>query len=353
MIDAAFYEDVSVPDEWKELFPDWLVAIGLKVQKDLLDEVSRAEDQAGAVESVKAYLAERGLRLLEPIQVSVRAGQASLYHDWMPLNRQGRGSTPVRTGAPYAFLHDLATGRANFCMWADATANNIRSVARMHRQNLGLVARAERLGVQVIVELHWGAGFARFEKQVAHLRALVRPIQVEVVDASQALVDRLFDDPSELYRIGPERFEDLVQNRIAAMGFATRRTGRTFSKDGGVDLLFWKNDAPFPFLAALQAKYHWSPDIATGARDVRDFAGTLRTLPIAVGVLVTNTGFSFDARWIGTKLGSQLRLRDGHDLRNWIKGRFVDVGDWREIPEEIELCPGVRIRIPKGGITSP
>lgn len=353
MIDAAFYEDVSVPDEWKQRFPDWLVAIGLKVQKDLLEQLSRAEDQAGAVQSVKGYLAERGLRFLEPIQVSVRAGQESLYHDWMPLSWQGRRSTPPRMGAPYTFLHELATGSANFCMWEDRTANNIQSVARMRRHNIGLVARAEHLGVQVIVELHWGAEFAPFERQVTHLRALVRAIQVEVVDASQVLVQRLLDDPNELYRIGPERFEDLVQNRIASMGFNTRRTGRTFSKDGGVDLLFWKDDAPFPFLAALQAKYHSSPDIVTGARDVRDFAGTLRILPIAVGVLVTNTSFSFDARWIAKQLGSQMRLRDEHDLRSWIKGRFVDVGDWREIPDEIELCPGIRLRIPKGGITTP
>lgn len=353
MIDAAFYEDAAVPDEWKERLPDWLIAIGLKVQRDLLARLSLAKDQAGAVQSVKAYLAERGLRRLEAIQVSVRAGKSSLYHDRMPWDWQGLVPESARTGGRYAFLQELAVGSANFCVWEDATANDIESVARMRRRNLGLVAREERLGVQAIVELHWGDGFAPFEGQVTHLRALIRPVRVEVVDASQLLVQRLLNNPTELYRIGPERFEDLVQNRLAAMGFATRRTGHTFSKDGGVDLLFWKADAPFPFLAALQAKYHSSPDIATGARDVRDFAGTLKATGIAVGVLVTNTTFSFDAQWVGTRLGSQVRLRDQHDLRKWITGRYVDVGDWRDIPEEIELRPGVRIRIPRGDMAEP
>jgi restriction endonuclease Mrr len=150
-----------------------------------------------------------------------------------------------------------------------------------------------------------------------------------------------------LYRIGAQKFEDLVQNRIKAMGFETQRVGKTFAKDGGVDMLFWREDAPFPFLGALQAKYHSSSDKKTGGPDVRDFVGTLRYLPVAVGVLVTNTTFTFDAGWVASRLTSQIRLRDQQDLRRWISGRFVDALEWREIPAEIELCPGVRIPIPK------
>lgn len=82
---------------------------------------------------------------------------------------------------------------------------------------------------------------------------------------------------------------------------------------------------------------------------MRDFAGTLEVLPVAVGVLVTNTTFTFDM----SKLGSQIRLRDQQDLRRWISGRFVDVLEWREIPTEIDLCPGVRVRIPKDAPQKP
>jgi hypothetical protein len=55
--------------------------------------------------------------------------------------------------------------------------------------------------------------------------------------------------------------------------------------------------------------------------------------------------------WVATRLGSHVKLRDSDDLRRWISGRFVDICDWREIPDEIELCPGIRVEIPRSGIT--
>lgn len=119
--------------------------------------------------------------------------------------------------------------------------------------------------IVLVVELHWGTTLARFEYEVAHLKPLVHPLQVEIVDVSEVLVQKLLKDPSELYRIGAKSFEDLLQNRIEAMGFKAQRIGNTFTKDGGVDLLFWRQDAPFPFLGALQAKYHSSPEKTTGA----------------------------------------------------------------------------------------
>jgi len=131
------------------------------------------------------------------------------------------------------------------------------------------------------------------------------------------------------------------------MGFSTRRIGKTFSKDGGVDLLFWNDDSPFPFLGAAQMKYHASPERRTGAASVREFVGATGRLPVGAGVLVTNTSFSYDAQWIAARLASSVRLRDAQDLRRWILGRFVDQAEWREIPAEIELCPGVVVRIPR------
>jgi hypothetical protein len=64
------------------------------------------------------------------------------------------------------------------------------------------------------------------------------------------------------------------------------------------------------------------------------------------GVLVTNTSFTVDADWVASRIGS-IPLRDFSDVHRWIHGRFIDSQDWRELPDEIELCPGVRVRIPK------
>jgi hypothetical protein len=39
-------------------------------------------------------------------------------------------------------------------------------------------------------------------------------------------------------------------------------------------------------------------------------------------------------------------------LKRWREGRFGEEEDWREIPDQIELEPGVVIEIPKPRITS-
>jgi hypothetical protein len=48
-----------------------------------------------------------------------------------------------------------------------------------------------------------------------------------------------------------------------------------------------------------------------------------------------------------------LRLRDLRDLRRWLQNDFVNEEAWREIPNEVELAPGIRIQIPKPKIVIP
>lgn len=83
--------------------------------------------------------------------------------------------------------------------------------------------------------------------------------------------------------------------------------------------------------------------------DVRDFYGviTSRNLPFHLGMIVTNTTFTPDAIWFAENNKTLLRLRDNKDLCRWLKNDFVNEYEWREIPSEIELAPGVRITIPK------
>jgi len=68
-----------------------------------------------------------------------------------------------------------------------------------------------------------------------------------------------------------------------------------------------------------------------------------------LGMLVTNTGFTKDALWKAAQEPSKhfLRLRDFADLTRWLHGVFDAPQEWREIPDEIELAPGIFARIPK------
>src|SRR5690349_11129186 len=229
MIDATFYEDGSVPPEWKMMFPDWLIALGFKVQNDLLGEIRQAGTEAAVVEKVKAYIANRGLRLVEPIQVSVAQGHRFIYHDVTlaaRLDPSPDPMPPVVSPPNYTFMYPLRTNQARLVAWEDNSANNIDAVGRFHRHNLGLVSRIRHLDILLIVELHWGTSLTRFEYQVAHLRPLIRPVQIEIINLSAPLLEKLLRDPNELYRIGAERFEDLILNRLEAMGFNVQRVSK-------------------------------------------------------------------------------------------------------------------------------
>ena len=70
---------------------------------------------------------------------------------------------------------------------------------------------------------------------------------------------------------------------------------------------------------------------------------------------MTNTNFTRDAVWTAQQERNRhfLRLRDFIDLQRWLQDQYGSEQDWREIPDRIELAPGVVIEIPKPKIVSP
>ena len=118
-------------------------------------------------------------------------------------------------------------------------------------------------------------------------------------------------------------------------------------KDGGIDIVACSSRAPFPFLMAVQVKHHKSPEFKTGPDVVRDLLGVIQYTGFNVGVVVTNTTFTPDAKWVAAQRPMLIRLRDIKDIRRWLTNDYLDEFNWQEIPDEIEVCPGVIVRIPK------
>lgn len=176
--------------------------------------------------------------------------------------------------------------------------------------------------------------------------SLVQPLEIRIVPAAAAIVARLAADPSLLGSITPDDFEEFVCDRLFAMGLEPKRTGSITKRDGGVDILFWPRERPaFPFLGAVQVKHHKAPDRKVGPSIIRDFSGVIAGHGFNAGIVVTNTGFTPDAEWFARERARLMRLRNVQDLRRWLRDDFDDEMEWREIPNEIELCPGVTVRI--------
>lgn len=175
---------------------------------------------------------------------------------------------------------------------------------------------------------------------------LFNPLRIQLFGIGQLFARALSNEPSLIHQISSAQLEELICDRLFAMGLEPHLVGPTNRKDGGVDIVFWPRvNCAFPFLGAAQVKHHADPKTKEGPATVREFAGVIAGHPFNVGLLVTNTSFSPDAEWFAREHARLIRLRDIADIRRWLLNNFSDEAEWREIPEAIELCPGVILRI--------
>lgn len=176
------------------------------------------------------------------------------------------------------------------------------------------------------------------------------PYIVSLADFNPQQLQWLLDDPERLKALSPDKFQRLIADRLEGMGFGVQLVGNVYAKDGGVDIIASPAPRvmPFPFLLAVQAKHHHT-DNKTPVGDVRDLHGvvTASNSFFRVGMAVTNTSFTADAKWFAENNKAFLRLRSLEDLLRWLKNDFVNEHEWREMPDEIELAPGIKIAIPK------
>ncbi|NQV02283.1 MAG: restriction endonuclease [Bacteroidia bacterium] len=175
---------------------------------------------------------------------------------------------------------------------------------------------------------------------------VVEEPRVEIVDVSSDFIAWVQEDPQRVHFLSPDKFEELIADRLEAMNFCVEQIGTTFRSDGGIDLIAYPEVSPVPFLLAIQIK-HSRSGRPVGSTTVRDFQGALINLPIDVGMIVTNTRFTPHARWFAERRSRIIRLRDFEDLRQWLQGQFSSDSLLEELPEELELLPGLTVRIPR------
>ena len=190
-----------------------------------------------------------------------------------------------------------------------------------------------------------------------HALGLVSPARtalVRVVDFSPELLRFLQEDPSRLLSLTPDEFEQFVANRLDRMGYIVTLTGASNRKDGGIDLIAVPKLASLgSYVIAGQVKHH--KGVQTTGVDAVDRLLAWKDSVFRAGLLVTNTSFTNDAVWKAQKDGNAhfLRLRDFTDLKRWLQDQWGTEEEWREIPDRVELAPGVVIEIPRPKIAYP
>ena len=155
------------------------------------------------------------------------------------------------------------------------------------------------------------------------------------------------DQPTRLFNLTPEQFQFLIANRLDDLGLEVKLIGEINQKDGGIDIVAVPRQG-VPFLLAVQVNHH-RKNRKTTVADVRDFHGAINSAAsmIQIGMIVTNTSFTADAKWFAENNAKLLRLRDSKDLCRWLRRDYINEAEYREIPDEITVAPGVTISTPK------
>ena len=156
------------------------------------------------------------------------------------------------------------------------------------------------------------------------------PYVVRLREFGREMLDWLYEDTERIKNLSPDRFQYLIADRLEQYGLGVQIVGNVYRKDGGIDIVAYPNKGSLPFLLAVQAKHHRC-DRKTVTRDVRDLCGALasRNSPFHMGMLVTNTTFTPDARFFADNNKTLLRLRDIADLRRWLNDDFDNPFEWR------------------------
>jgi hypothetical protein len=175
---------------------------------------------------------------------------------------------------------------------------------------------------------------------------IIRPTRVRLLSVTDTLLPRIAT-AEELLALDSVALEELICDRVCAMGMDAQRVGHTYRADGGVDILFWPR-APFPvpFLGAVQVKHHRELQRKTGVGNVREMLHVLQSQPFHFGLIVTNTSFTANAEWVANNHRKLVRLRSLPDLLRWVRDDFTDEAEWREMPTELTLAPGLTIPLP-------
>jgi Restriction endonuclease len=159
---------------------------------------------------------------------------------------------------------------------------------------------------------------------------------------SNSILHWLGEDEERLLQLNDTSFERLLITLIDRMGYHVKPVGDTHQKDGGIDIVAWPEQG-LPHLVAIQAKHHGVRG-NTSVGDVRNFVGSIEANPVFnFGLLVTNTGFTADAKAFADKVPTKVRLRSGQDIVRWLNNDLAGEADW--LPDEIEIALGVTTKL--------
>jgi hypothetical protein len=144
------------------------------------------------------------------------------------------------------------------------------------------------------------------------------------------LINHLRKQPTDVFRISPYRFEDLVAELLEGMGYSVTMAStlnESASGDLGRDILAWGEDDCGSYLMVVDTK-NYRKDRPVGVRTVRGLLGAvedemvrrrIRDRSRVRGMLVTSSRFSAEALEFQRRHMYRLTLKKYEDVVAWVK----------------------------------
>jgi len=145
---------------------------------------------------------------------------------------------------------------------------------------------------------------------------LVEAVRPAIVIATDRLIEHLSRQPTDLFKLPPRKFEEVIAELLADMGWEVHLTKQT--RDGGRDILAFLNLDIGRLLCLVEAK-RYSPDRPVGIDLVRNLYGVLSDEQANAALLVTTSYFTQDAREFQRRHVHQISLQEYRDVVAWIK----------------------------------
>ena len=137
-----------------------------------------------------------------------------------------------------------------------------------------------------------------------------------IVTVKEALIDDLKKFPDAIHQLSPRKFEELLADLLAGMGWEVELTPQT--RDGGKDILAYLHTDLGKILCLVEAK-KYRRDRKIGVDLVRTLYGTLCDHQANSAMLATTSSFSADAREFQRRHQYQLSLKDYGDIVEWVQ----------------------------------
>jgi restriction system protein len=140
--------------------------------------------------------------------------------------------------------------------------------------------------------------------------------QVIAAVADKLTLRLLAQTPSDLLKLSPRQFEELVAELLARDGYEVELTPQT--RDGGFDIVAVKHaDLIVPQLCLVECKLY-SDVHRVGVRPVRQLFGVVSERDASAGLIVTSSSFTKPAIEFQQSVGNRLALRDYGVLKTWL-----------------------------------